>query len=275
MAMEFTGRTVNPKCVMAIAAHPDDIEIVMSGTLFSLKERGWEVHYLNISNGNVGSMTLSPKETARVRLKESKAACKVAGFKHHTPIADDLCIFYEKKQFAKVTAAIRSARPSVILTQSPLDYAEDHQNASRLAVTGAFCRAMKNAPCIPERQPYTGDIAVYHAMPHGLRDGMGKLQHSGLWVNIEKYIEDKKNMLACHRSQKEWLDATQGMDSYLQTMVDQCEVMGKMSKAFSFAEGWRRHNHLGFSGSVQWDPLCEALGDDGKIDEAYTKWLDD
>lgn len=266
---------VEAKCVMAIGAHPDDIEFTMAGTLLALGARGWEVHYLNVSNGNVGSMTLTPEETAKTRLKESRASCKAAGFKHHPPIADDLCIAYEKKQFARVISAIRAARPGIILTQSPQDYAEDHQNATRLAVTGAFSKSMKNAPCVPPRKPYFGDVAVYHAMPHGLRDGMGKLLHAGLWVDVSGQMEKKKEMLACHESQKEWLDATQGMDSYLQTMVDLCGAMGKMSGRFKLAEGWRRHNALGFAANPDWDPLAEALAGQCAVDAKYAAWLNE
>ena len=40
---------------LAIAAHPDDIEFMMAGTLLLLKERGWEIHYFNLSTGNRGS----------------------------------------------------------------------------------------------------------------------------------------------------------------------------------------------------------------------------
>jgi len=38
---------------LAIAAHPDDIEFVMAGTLRLLRDAGWEVHYLNLSTGNI------------------------------------------------------------------------------------------------------------------------------------------------------------------------------------------------------------------------------
>ena len=263
-----------PKCVMAIAAHPDDIEFTMAGTLLALRDLGWEVHYMNISNGNVGSTTLTLDQTAKKRLGEAKAACKLAGFVHHLPITDDLCIAYEKKQLARVTAAIRAARPSIVLTQSPDDYAEDHESATRLAAGGAFCKSMKNAPCTPARAPYFGDIAVYHAMPHGLRDGMGKRIRSGLWVDIAGYVEAKKDMLACHKSQKEWLDATQGMDSYLQTAEDLSRAIGTLSGKFAFAEGWRKHNLLGYAAELSWDPLRDALGTRALPDKKYAAWLD-
>lgn len=264
-----------PNCVMAVAAHPDDIEFTMAGTLLALRDRGWEVHYFNISNGNVGSTILGLAQTTKVRLAEAKASCKRARFVHHLPITDDLGVAYERKQLARVTAALRKARPSIILTQSLDDYAEDHESATRLAAGAAFCKSMKNAPCIPARAPYFGDIAIYHAMPHGLRDPMGKLIHSGLWVDIGGYLEKKKDMLACHKSQKKWLDATQGMDSYLETAAALCSAMGKMSGKYTYAEGWRKHNHLGYAADATWDPLRDALIDRTLVDKKYAAWLDE
>ena len=41
--------------VMAIAAHPDDIEFLMSGTMMLLAEAGYELHYMNLSSGDCGS----------------------------------------------------------------------------------------------------------------------------------------------------------------------------------------------------------------------------
>ena len=46
---------MSQKTVIAIAAHPDDIELRMAGTLLCLKEVGWEIHYCNLSNGHAGS----------------------------------------------------------------------------------------------------------------------------------------------------------------------------------------------------------------------------
>lgn len=263
------------KSVLAIAAHPDDIEFTMAGTLLALAERGWEVHYLNVSDGSGGSTTLSPARIAKKRLAESKASCKLAGFKHYPPIAQDMHIFYSTELSAKTLAVVRAAKPSIILTQSLQDYMEDHQNATRLAVWAGFTKGIKNAPCRPMRPVYPGDVAVYHGMPHGLRDMMGKIIRSGLWVDVAPHIEMKKRMLACHASQKQWLDATQGMDSYLQTMVDLSAAMGGMSGKFKYAEGWRRHNPIGYSADLSFDPLREALGKSALVDKKYAKWLDE
>ena len=76
----------------------------------------------------------------------------------------------------------------------------------------------------------------------------------------EGFVERKVEMLSKHVSQKKWLDESQGHDSYLQTLRDLDAECGRISGMFEFAEGWRRHLHLGFC-DEQDDPLRKALHD--------------
>lgn len=263
------------KTVLAIAAHPDDIEFAMAGTLLLLLERGWEVHYMNIATGSGGSASKSPAEMEKIRQREAKGACAFAGFTWHRPITRDLTILYTPDQLARVVSTVRKVKPSIILTQSLQDYMEDHQNTARLAATAGFCKGSTNAPCKPTRPLFSGITMVYHALPHGLRDAMGKLQHAGLWVDVSSKMEAKTGMLACHASQGQWLADTQGMPSHTGHMVDFTAAMGRMSGKYEFAEGWRRHNHLGYSPDATFDPLREALADLSLRDKKYEKWLDE
>jgi len=57
------------KTAIAIAAHPDDIELMMAGTLLLLKDNGYEIHYLNLSRGNVGSIVHDNETLSNIRLK--------------------------------------------------------------------------------------------------------------------------------------------------------------------------------------------------------------
>ena len=79
-------------------------------------------------------------------------------------------------------------------------------------------------------------------------------------MNVESVLARKRDMLACHKSQKEWLDRTQGMDSYLKTMEELGREVGRLSGVFNVAEGWRRHLHYGFCDQHD-DPLSDALAD--------------
>src|SRR5436190_5416648 len=100
---------------IAIVAHPDDIEFVMAGTLLLLKQRGWDIHYFNLSTGNCGSVRHSANSTRRLRLAEAKQAAKILGAHFHPPIADDLEILYDIKLLRRIAAVIRKAKPSIVL----------------------------------------------------------------------------------------------------------------------------------------------------------------
>src|SRR5688572_27284997 len=253
---------------MAIAAHPDDNEFMMAGTLLLLGEAGFALHYMTLSTGNCGSMEMSPAKTRLVRRAEAKAAARILGATHHPSLCDDLEIFYEKKTIRRLAAIIRQVSPTVILTHSPQDYMEDHMNTSRLVVTAAFSRGMPNFRTSPSRKPTGNDVAIYHAMPHGLRDQLRRKVVPEIFVNTAAVHATKRAALAAHVSQKAWLDATQGMDSYLAEMDAMSRAVGKMSDGFEHAEGWRRHLHLGFSARVI-DPLCDALGSSVRVNPRY------
>ena len=60
-----------PRRAFAIAAHPDDIEFVMAGTLLHLRTAGYEIHYLNVANGCCGSSVTDATTTARIRRDEA------------------------------------------------------------------------------------------------------------------------------------------------------------------------------------------------------------
>src|SRR5437762_2892088 len=112
------------KSAIAIAAHPDDIEFLMGGTLMLLRQKGYETHYLNIANGCCGTTQYDPQTIARIRREEAMQAAKLLGATYHESICDDLAIFYDKPTLAKVAAVIREVSPEIVLTHAPIDYME-------------------------------------------------------------------------------------------------------------------------------------------------------
>jgi N-acetylglucosamine malate deacetylase 1 len=155
---------------------------------------------------------------------------------------------------------MREVAPQIVLTHSPVDYMEDHQNAARLAVTAAFARGMPNYPTDPPQPPVTGDVTVYHAQPYGNVDPLRQPVRPDYYVNISNVIDVKQAMLAHHRSQQGWLDESQGLSSYLATMRELGRELGRLSGCCEYAEGWRRRLHLGFC-PPDADPLVDALRD--------------
>ena len=258
--------------VLAVGAHPDDIEFMMAGTLISLGQLGWDLHYFNIGNGSCGTVSESAEEITAKRLAEAREAAALVGAAHHEPLANDLEIYHTTETVARVVNIVRRVRPRIMLVPSPQDYMEDHVNACRIAVTAAFARTMPNYPCEPHVEPVTDDVTVYHALPYGLRGPLRERIRPGEYVDVGPVMQRKLDMLACHRSQKEWLDRSQGVGAYLEAMADFAREVGRMSGRFVYAEGWRRRLHLGFSAGDS-DPLAEALGGQCVIDAEYERLL--
>ena len=247
------------KIAFAVGCHPDDIEFMMSGTLMRLKAAGYEIHYMNVANGSCGSDSLPAAEIINIRREESIAAAASIGAIYHESIANDLEVFYERDLLFKLGAIMREVKPDIILTHSPVEYMEDHTNTCRLVVSAIFSRTMKNFPTIPKTAPIVKPVTLYHCLPYGLQTPLREPVTADIYVDVSEVIENKIQMLSYHKSQKEWLDVSQGMDSYLTTMTEQCQAIGQMSGKFDYAEGWRRHLHLGLC-DVDTDPLAVLGG---------------
>jgi LmbE family N-acetylglucosaminyl deacetylase len=259
--------------VLAVGAHPDDIEFMMSGTLALLHRAGLAVHMWNLANGSCGTATHAKDEIVRLRWQEAQDSAGELSAVMHRPLVDDLAIYYEPALLAQVAAVVRQVRPAILLVPSPEDYMEDHSNTSRLLVTAAFVRGMRHFATSPATEPWGGDVVIYHALPYGLRQGLRRRVRAGQYVDVKSVLDTKRAMLARHTSQKEWLDVSQGLDAYLRTMEDMCLQVGRMSGRFELAEGWRRHLHLGLS-SQEDDPLSQILRQNCWTDSRYEDALD-
>ena len=94
---------------LAIVAHPDDIEFSAAGTLLLLRDAGWAIHYLNVADGDCGSMTMSREETSRTRAHEARTAAGILGAEFHESLATDLLIFYEERRVGRLSGRFEHA----------------------------------------------------------------------------------------------------------------------------------------------------------------------
>lgn len=243
---------------LAIAAHPDDIEFLMAGTMLHLGEAGFELHYMNVANGCCGSMTENRSATIATRRLESIESADRFPATYHESLCNDLEVFYELERLQQLASVIREVAPTVVLTHSLTDYMEDHMITARLVVTATFAIGMPNFPVRPIRPNVTKDVAIYHAQPYTNRCPLGHEVHPSVYVDVTKFGTDKLEMLACHKSQRNWLDVSQGIDSYLITSQELDSEVGQWSGKFELAEGWRQHLSTGF-GPRDWDPLRTSI----------------
>ena len=104
-----------------------------------------------------------------------------------------------------------------------------------------YCRLLTSETARP-----TGFIPhLYYAAPMGGRDILGSPVRSFLLVNTTDVFDRQMEMLACHKSQREWLLAHLGMDNYLEFLPQRSEEQGREA-GVAFAEGFRQHLGSGF-----------------------------
>lgn len=261
------------KVAIAVGAHPDDVEFYMAGTLVLLRRAGFETHLWHLGSGSCGSRVHPARRLKALRAAEAREAARILGAEYHGSLADDLEILYDLRLLRRAAAVLREVNPAVLLTHSSEDYMEDHTNACRIAVTAAFALGMPNFRTSPPRRAVDADVAVYHAMPHGLRDPLRRAVAPGAWVDTTEVFDLKLAALAAHKTQQDWLEESQGMNSYLRTMEELSLELGRQSGRFRHAEGWRRRLHLGFSLEEK-DPLADALGGRYLLNREYERGLE-
>jgi N-acetylglucosamine malate deacetylase 1 len=245
----------NTKRLLALMAHPDDVEFLCAGTLALLRLKGWEVHIGTMTPGDCGSEVLSAAEISAIRRVEGANAAAVLEGSYHCLECRDGLITYDAETNFKTVALVRKVRPSLVLAPSPHDYMIDHEVCSALVRNAVFMAGVprwKTDPYPPLRPvPH-----LYYADPLDLKDIYGTPIVPTTLVDIGSVIETKSRMLACHASQRDWLLKQHGIDEYLNAMLEMSRSRGK-SVGAAYGEGFRQH--LGHA-YPQNNLLAEELG---------------
>lgn len=125
--------------VLAIAAHPDDVELACGGTLLKLAAQGRKTGILDLTRGELGS-----RGSADLRDEEAAAASRVLGLsmRHNLAFRDGFFQNDETHQRG-IIAVLRHYRPDVVLINAPYDRHPDHGRASELARDAAFLAGLR------------------------------------------------------------------------------------------------------------------------------------
>src|SRR5947209_981978 len=119
--------------VLAVMAHPDDIEITCAGTLILLRRAGWDVHLATMTAGDLGSMKHSRGAISKIRRREAAASAKLLGASYACLGFDDLTIAYGEEPKRVVTGLLRAVRPDLMTLHSPDWYMAVHTESARIA----------------------------------------------------------------------------------------------------------------------------------------------
>lgn len=252
----------DPRRILAIHAHPDDVEFLCAGTLALLREFGHHVTIATMSPGDCGSAEHDAEAIARIRREEAREAAAVIGAECLCLEFRDLAIFNDDDSRRRVVETLRRARPDIVLTSSPVDYLCDHEATSRLVRDACFVAPVPNYVTKQwEPAPRLKNIPhLYYIDPIEGIDHFGQPQPVGFHVDVTRVFETKRKMLACHASQRNWLLAHHGMDEYLESQQRWGAHRGK-EVGVEQAEGFRQY--LGHA-YPQTNLLLELIGQDGR-----------
>ena len=217
--------------VLAISAHPDDVEIACSGTLAKCVKRGDRVVVCHLSTGNLGHVIIPPDELTKIRAAEAERAGKMAGIEVIGGMFDDIDIYDNNKAARdKVIDVIRYANPDFIITHNPDDYMPDHTAVSRLVFDASF------GATIPNYQ--TKQSGVAKLVPIYYMDPLAGVNFQPTeYVDITEEIDLKIRMLECHESQLVWMREHDGID--FADMVRTCSRYRGYQCGADYAEGFR------------------------------------
>jgi len=128
--------------LLAVGAHPDDVEVHVGGLLALASDRGLRAAILDLTSGDLGT-----RGTAETRRSEAQEAARILGVPRLVLDLPDGRFTEDEAHRLRVMAEIRRLRPRILILPSPDDRHPDHRRAHRLVREAAYYAGLKNYPC--------------------------------------------------------------------------------------------------------------------------------
>jgi N-acetylglucosamine malate deacetylase 1 len=132
--------------LLAIAAHPDDVELTCGGTLLKAAQQGYQTGIIDLTAGEMGT-----RGTPETRLRESAKAAKILRVSHrenlHLP---DAHLEVNEEYKLAVAQRIRALKPHTVILPYWEGRHPDHYTAARLGYEGCFLAGLKQLPIAGE-----------------------------------------------------------------------------------------------------------------------------
>ena len=229
---------LQPKVVLGVAAHPDDLEFMAAGTVAKFVAEGAQAYYLILTNANKGTSdhTLQPDQLRDIRREEQREAGKILGLADvFFCDYDDGCLECNLDVKRDVARVIRQVKPDVVITMDPTNVYDvehgmvnhtDHRAAGQATLDAVYPLARDHLS-FPE-------LLQAGLEPHNVKTVlMGHFGKENFYVDITQHIETKLQALRAHASQLSNPDATS-------EMVRQWAAANSAKVGAAYAEGFVR-----------------------------------
>ena len=173
--------------VLAIAAHPDDVEITCAGLLIRMADLGYRTGVLDLTRGELGT-----RGSAEIRSSEAAAAAQIMGLtlRENANLPDSRLMLDDVSR-AAVAACIRRLGPALVILPSDGQRHPDHNAASAIGYAGVFAAGLSK---FPVEGPAHRPAQVLYAVAD-------ERQESSFYVDITAQMERKLRAVAAYRSQ--------------------------------------------------------------------------
>ena len=183
--------------VLAIAAHPDDVEQTCGGTLLRMAEQGYRTGVVDLTAGEMGS-----RGTPEIRLEEAVAAGRVLRLSHRSNLGfPDTKLVNWVEYRERLAREIRALRPRTVIIPYWEARHPDHYHAGAIAFDASFLAGLRKLD--PETQPARPFKVIYSSMYANVTPSFV--------VDISSQFERRMESLFCYASQYGVQDAASGM----------------------------------------------------------------
>jgi len=232
--------------ILAICAHPDDIEVNCAGTLLKYYQQGHKIFIALTTSGNTGSNLIPSKaETAATREKEMLKSAAYLGAQVRFLRFDDEGLQDSPATRRAVLTAIRWADPDIIFTNAYTDGSTDHAITSELVTRVILSVGGRH---------HNADLPPINKKPQVFFfTSGGNIENTPrAYVDISDVIDIKKKMLYCHESQYMWMQEFMEGD-FCDSMLGISRVLG-LQAGYTYAEGFTAFNFAGYRGDYRMLP---------------------
>ena len=182
--------------LLAIAAHPDDVELACAGTMLMNKHAGKRTGILDFTRGE-----LSTRGTLESRARETEAATKILQLDYRANLnMPDGNIELSQENLRRVIVQLRKTRPTILLAPSKSERHPDHEAAAELAHRAAFYAGLVKIETKDEdgnpQKPHRPLLLLHYLQGHHVE--------STIIVDITPVIEERMKAVDAYASQFQW-----------------------------------------------------------------------
>jgi N-acetylglucosamine malate deacetylase 1 len=135
--------------ILAFGAHPDDVELSASGTLYIEKQQGKKTGIIDLTLGQLGT-----RGTVETRRQEAAASAKILALDARENLEmEDGFFEYNEVNIKKIITVLRKYQPEIVLCNAPEDRHPDHGKGSKLVADACFLSGLRKIETSYNNQP--------------------------------------------------------------------------------------------------------------------------